>query len=98
MENGIETEENEETPVPQTRARDAFELDGIGEFRAKKGTAVHELAGAAAYWQKECKSAEARYEKQLQRVAKDRWRDGLLTGVVTTLVAVAIGISVSLLT
>ncbi len=94
----IETEENEETPVPQAKSRDTFELDGVGEFRAKKGTALHELAGAATYWQKQCKTAEARFDKQLQRIAADRWRDGLITGVVTTLVAVAIGISISLLT
>ncbi len=34
------------------------EIEGIGEFRARQGTAVGELAGAAKYWSDRAKRAE----------------------------------------
>lgn len=39
-------------------SNEAFELDGIGEFRARAGTATAELAGAAKYWSDRAKKAE----------------------------------------
>jgi len=86
LENGTDKEQKSHEP---------FDIEGIGEFRAKKGTAIHELAGAASYWERECKTIEARLteefskvfaqsEKTFERVSKTKWRDGFLTGAVST--------------
>ena len=37
---------------------ETFELDGVGEFRAKKGTSTASLAGAASFWNKRALAAE----------------------------------------
>ena len=34
------------------------DVPGVGEIRARKGTATQELAGAAAFWSKKYKSAK----------------------------------------
>ncbi len=69
----------QEKEVTDTRqvSREAFEIEGIGEFRAKPGTAVYELAGAASYWEREAKGAHKLVEKHGVR----RWRDGFTAGM-----------------
>lgn len=52
------------------------EIEGVGEFRAKAGTAVSELAGAASYWANQAKLHE--------KANKSKWRAGFLTGVVSS--------------
>ena len=32
--------------------RDTYDIPGIGEFKARRGTSTAELAGAAAFWHK----------------------------------------------
>lgn len=49
------------------------EIDGIGEFRARAGTAVGELAGAAKYWSDRAKRAE--------RINANMWGKGFTMGV-----------------
>jgi len=39
-------------------SNEVHELEGVGEFRAKPGTAISELAGAAKYWSDRAKAAE----------------------------------------
>ncbi len=64
------------------KAHETMSIEGIGEFRAKKGTATHQLAGAAAYWQAECLKAESRYEAALEKASARKWRDGFIAGIV----------------
>ena len=42
---------------------ETFELDGVGEFRAKKGTSTAELAGAACFWNRRALAAEKALNK-----------------------------------
>ncbi len=44
-------------------------IDGVGEFMAKPGTAIHELAGAASYWSKRAKQSEAELESAKTELA-----------------------------
>lgn len=46
--------------------RESFDIPGIGEIRARKGTSTAELAGAAAFWHNKYKSA---------------WKDGFVTAL-----------------
>jgi hypothetical protein len=83
-----------EQEKPVEKAREQFNLEGVGEFTAKKGTAVHEIAGAAVYWQNQCLTAEKRFEEALEKVSEKKWKDGFLTGSVSTAI---IGLAVELL-
>lgn len=61
-------------------AREKFEIEGIGEFRAKPGTAVAELAGAASYWEKQAK----RLENAIWNARSMGFRDGFIAGASAT--------------
>ncbi len=67
------------------------DIEGVGEFLAKPGTAVHELAGAASYWSRRALKAE----DLLIQKWRDKWNDGFLTGsiVITITIAIVFGIS-----
>ena len=45
-------------------AHSTHNVEDIGEFRARRGTAVSELAGAAEYWSKRAKAAEEALSKR----------------------------------
>lgn len=80
--------ENEQEKQSPESNYSTFELDEVGEFRAKKGTATHELAGAAVYWQRECKTIEARYNAWSLKALRSKFWDGFLTGAISaTLIA-----------
>jgi hypothetical protein len=75
--------------------RTVHEIEGIGSIRAMNGTALETIAGAAAYWQNEAKTlegiAEARFAAikaehtlDIETTGKRKWRDGFLTGCVST--------------
>jgi len=55
------------------------DIDGIGGVKARVGTSIEELAGAAAYWNKRGKAAEAKLEKY----GKSQWWTGFTTGLVS---------------
>jgi hypothetical protein len=62
--------------------RDTFDIPGIGEFKARRGTSTAELAGAAAFWHQKSKSA---------------WRDGFLSAcVVLGLAGITAGAAIHL--
>lgn len=63
------------------------EIDEIGGVKARKGTSIEELAGAAAYWNKRGKEAEAK----LERYGKGQWWAGFTTGAVS-LAALALAV------
>ncbi len=69
--------EVEEVSDSRQKARETFDIEGIGEFRAKPGTAVAELAGAASYWEKRAKQGE----ELMQRSGKNRWQSGFTAGM-----------------
>lgn len=70
-------QEKEEVTDTRHKPREAFEIEGIGEFRAKPGTAVAELAGAASYWHKKAKERL----KLLESHGRRKWIDGFSAGV-----------------
>lgn len=78
MENSEESDKKLET----------HEIEGLGGIRAHSGTALSTIAGAAAYWEKEAKTIENRVlieaGQYVEKVSRTRWRDGFLTGAVST--------------
>jgi hypothetical protein len=75
--------ENEKEEVSNSRqvARETFDIEGIGEFRAKPGTALAEIAGAASFWEKTAK----RYEAAILSDKKENWRNGFTAGLAAAL-------------
>jgi hypothetical protein len=57
--------------------RDTFEIDGLDPIRTRRGTALHEIAGAAKYWQDIGKAAEAK----LERTYTKGWHVGFGVGM-----------------
>ncbi len=64
--------------------RTVHEIEGIGSIRAQNGTALDTIAGAATFWNGEYNRLEKQVEAQLEKVSKKKWKDGMLTGSVST--------------
>lgn len=92
MEQEKVSEEVSEVTDSRQVAREKFEIEGIGEFRAKPGTAVAELAGAASYWEKRAKSLE----KAVWNARSLGKQDGFIAGLVASSVIFVIGYLLSL--
>lgn len=76
----MEEEKNE-----ATYERETYTIEGLDPIRARKGTDIALVAGAASYWQKLGKDAAAR----LDRAAKEAWWTGFGVGIATSLLIVS---------
>jgi len=75
LESELEAEGEIESEIPKIR-RVSHNIEAIGTVRAANGTALETIAGAAVYWQERA--------IELAKASKGRWRDGFLTGSIST--------------
>jgi hypothetical protein len=78
----IDLDSEQEDSEVLSKRRKAFDIEGIGEFRGKPGTAVYELAGAASYWEKRAKQLE----RAIIEGKRNGWQSGFTAGLATALV------------
>ncbi len=75
MESELEAEGEIESELPKIR-RVSHHVEAIGTIRAANGTALETIAGAAVHWQGRA--------RELEQADKAKWRDGFLTGSLST--------------
>ncbi len=66
--------------------RDTFDLKGVGELKARPGTATHELAGMAKYWSDKYKNVET----EIVSARRTGFLGGVVFATLTFLVSFAI--------
>lgn len=66
---------------------EVFELEGIGEVRAREGTSTHALAGMARYW-------HDKYKADIEPQIVSARRTGFLGGSVFSALAILVSYSV----
>lgn len=68
--------------------RETYNIEGLDPIRARKGTDIALVAGAASYWQKVGKDARA----NLERAASNAWWTGFWVGIAVC--SISLGVAV----